>query len=159
VGAVSDAAISPVPIARLLAMAYRMLMDELHQRLRDEGWDDVRPAFGFVLLAARDEPTTAKDLSTLMGTTKQAASKLLDTMEAAGYVRRSVSTADGRRREVALSARGRRLLAAVEAIYTDLEATWASVIGERGVARLRADLTTVVADRHQGTLPAVRPTW
>jgi DNA-binding MarR family transcriptional regulator len=149
----------PVPIARLLAMAYRMLMDELHLRLRDEGWDDVRPAFGFVLLAARDEPTTAKDLAALMGTTKQAAAKLLDTMEAVGYVRRSVSTVDGRRREVALTSRGRRLLAAVEVIYGDLEASWAAVIGERGVTRLRSDLTKVVADRHQGTLPAVRPTW
>jgi DNA-binding MarR family transcriptional regulator len=155
----SEDAISPVPIARLLAMAYRMLMDDLHQRLRDEGWDDVRPAFGFVLLAARDEPTTAKDVGALMGTTKQAAAKLLDTMDAAGYVNRSVSRVDGRRREVNLSARGRRLLAAVEVIYADLEATWAAVIGERGVARLRSDLTRVVADRHQGTLPAVRPTW
>lgn len=154
----SDEVGSPVPIARLLAMAYRMLMDELHQRLRDEGWDDVRPAFGFVLLAAREEPTTAKDIATLMGTTKQAAAKLLDTMEDAGYVRRRVSKADGRRREVTLSARGRRLLAAVEVIYADLEATWASVIGERAVARLRSDLTRVVADRH-GDLPAVRPTW
>jgi DNA-binding MarR family transcriptional regulator len=155
----SKGAILPVPIARLLAMAYRMLMDDLHQRLREEGWDDVRPAFGFVLLAARDEPTTATDLATLMGTTKQAAAKLLDTMEAAGYVRRSVSTIDGRRHEADLSVRGRRLLAAVEVIYADLEATWVSVIGERGVARLRSDLTRVVTDRHQGTLPAVRPTW
>lgn len=155
----SQEAITPVPIARLLAMAYRMLMDDLHQRLRDEGWDDVRPAFGFVLLAARDEPTTATDLAALTGTTKQAAAKLLDTMEAAGYVRRSVSTIDGRRREVDLSARGRRLLAAVEVIYAELEETWAAVIGERGVDRLRSDLTRVVADRHQGTLPAVRPPW
>lgn len=155
----STDAIAPVPIARLLAMAYRMLMDDLHQRLRDEGWHDVRPAFGFVLLAAREDPTTAKDLATLMGTTKQAAAKLLDTMEAAGYVRRSVSRVDGRRREVDLSARGRRLLAAVEVIYADLEATWASVIGERGVARLRTDLTRVIAERHEGVLPAVRPTW
>lgn len=158
-GAVNADPIPPVPIARLLAMAYRMLMDDLHRRLRDEGWADVRPAFGFVLLAARDEPTTAKDLATLMGTTKQAAAKLLETMEAAGYVRRSVSSVDRRRREVELSARGRRLLAAVEAIYADLEGTWASVIGERGVARLRSDLTKVIADRHGGTLPAVRPTW
>ena len=149
----------PVPIARLLAMAYRMLMDELHQRLRYEGWTDVRPAFGFVLLAARSEPTTAKDLATLMGTTKQAAAKLLDAMEASGYVNRSVSTVDGRRREVHLSGRGRDLLAAVEGIYADLEAGWASVIGPAGLERLRSDLTSGVTDRHQGTLPAVRPPW
>lgn len=148
-----------VPIARLLAMAYRLLMDDLHEQLRDRGWTDVRPAFGFVLLAARDEPTTAGDLATLMGTTKQAASKLLDVMEESGYVRRSVGRGDARRREVALSARGRRLLAAVEAIYAELEGEWAAAIGDAGVAQLRRDLTRVVAARSGGTLPAVRPTW
>jgi len=149
----------PVPIARLLAMAYRMLMDDLHERLRERGWHDVRPAFGFVLLAARAEPTTATAIAELMGTTKQAASKLIDSMEAAGYVGRSVGATDARRREVELSSRGRELLVAVEAIYAELEAEWAAVIGTRDVSRLRSDLSRVVADRHDGSLPAVRPTW
>jgi DNA-binding MarR family transcriptional regulator len=150
---------SPIPIARLLAMAYRSMMDDLHQRLRDQGWDDVRPAFGFVLLAARDQPTTAKDLAALMGTTKQAASQLIDVMVASGYVRRSVGTSDARRRDIVLSARGRKLLVAVEAIYAAIEAEWATVIGARAVDRLRGDLTRVVVDRNDGELPAVRPTW
>ena len=47
-----------IPLARLFAMAYRDLIDGLHERLRARGWHDVRPAFGFVLLAARDESTT-----------------------------------------------------------------------------------------------------
>ena len=46
-------------LARLFAMAYRQLIDGLHERLRDQGWTDVRPAFGFVLLAARAGPITA----------------------------------------------------------------------------------------------------
>ena len=46
------------PLARLCAMAYRDLVDGLHQRLVERGWNDVRPAFGFALLAARDVPTT-----------------------------------------------------------------------------------------------------
>lgn len=157
-GVVTDP-VPAVPIARLLAMAYRTLMDDLHARLRERGWHDVRPAFGFVLLAARPEPTTATDIAALMGTTKQAASKLIDSMEGAGYVRRSVGSSDARRREVELSPRGRKLLLDVEAIYSELEAEWAAVIGERGVARLRSDLSKVVSDRHDGALPAVRPTW
>ena len=148
-----------VPIARLLAMAYRQLMDDLHARLKERGWDDVRPAFGFVLLAARAESTTARSIAGLMGTTKQAASKLLGVMEAAGYVRRSASCADGRRREVELSERGQHLLAAVEEIYAELEAEWADVIGEGNLVGLRADLARVVAHRHDGALPPVRPTW
>jgi hypothetical protein len=58
---------SPVPLARLFAMAYRDLIDGLHERLRQRGWHDVRPAYGFVLLAARDGPTSATALAGLMG--------------------------------------------------------------------------------------------
>ena len=40
------------PLARLFAIAYRSLVDGLHEELRARGWDDVRPAYGFALLAA-----------------------------------------------------------------------------------------------------------
>jgi DNA-binding MarR family transcriptional regulator len=145
------------PLARLFAIAYRALIDDLHEELRRQRWVDVRPAFGFVLLAAADAPTTATALASLMGTSKQAASKLVDAMVAAGYVRREAGDADSRQRPVQLTNRGRRLLAAVEDIYAMLEARWAEVIGVRNVERLRRDLTRVLAQ--DGALPPVRPTW
>jgi DNA-binding MarR family transcriptional regulator len=148
-----------VPLARLLAMAYRQLVDGLHQRLVERGWRDVRPAFGFVLLAARERPTTSTDLAVLMGTTKQAASKLLDVMEEAGYVTRVAHPGDARAKVVTLSARGRRLLSVVEEIYGELEAGWAGVLGARRVETLRRDLRTVLESEYDGQLPAVRPTW
>ena len=40
---------------------------------------DVRPAFGFALLAARDGHTTTSEIADVTGTTKQAASKLTAT--------------------------------------------------------------------------------
>jgi DNA-binding MarR family transcriptional regulator len=146
------------PLARLFAIAYRQLVDALHERLRDRGWADVRPAFGFVLLAARDQPTTSTELAELMGTTKQAASKLVDAMATAGYVRRGRESADGRRRPVALTRRGRRLLAAVEEIYAELEAEWAGVLGGGEVERVRDALVRVLTGA-DGVLPPVRPTW
>jgi len=147
------------PLARLFAIAYRTLIDGLHEALQERGWYDVRPAFGFVLLAAADGPTTATDLATLMGTTKQAASKLVDTMEDAGYVARTVDGPDARRRLVSLTARGRKLLDAVEQIYADLEAGWADVVGAGAVERLRRDLVRILVRDHDGRLPPVRPTW
>ena len=140
------------PLARLFAIAYRALIEELHERLRAGGWHELRPAYGFVLLAARDGPTTSTALAALMGTTKQAASKLVDSMEHTGYVRRRAGTADARQRPVELTARGRRLLATVESIYAELEARWADVIGTDHVERLRADLVAVLADA-EGALP------
>jgi DNA-binding MarR family transcriptional regulator len=145
-------------LARLFAIAYRSLIDGLHEQLAARGWTDVRPAFGFVLLAARHAPTTSTELAALMGTTKQAASKLVDVMVDAGYVRRTAGRDDARQRPIRLTARGTRLLAAVEAIYDELEAEWAEIIGAAALERLRHDLVRVLAD-DAGDLPPVRPTW
>jgi DNA-binding MarR family transcriptional regulator len=146
------------PLARLFAVGYRSLIDGLHDRLRARGWLDVRPAFGFVLLAARTGPTTATELAALMGTTKQAASKLIDAMVESGYVRRHGTAPDARRRPTELTPRGRRLLRTVEGIYAELEAEWAAVIGAQRIERLRSDLLTVLSS-DTGALPPVRPPW
>jgi len=135
------------PLARLFAVAYRQLIDGLHERLRELGWTDVREAFGFVLLAARDRPTSITELSALMGITKQAASKLVDVMADCGYVSRGADPQDGRQRPVALTGRGRELLAAVEQIYAELERGWAEVIGTGPVDSMRADLVRVLSAR------------
>ena len=145
------------PLARLFVLAYRDLVDGLHERLVERGWVDVRPAFGFALLAARDAPTTITELAALMGTTKQAASKLALTMIDAGYLIRGGGSDDARQHPLRLSSRGSKLLADVEDIYEELEGEWARVIGARALERLRRDLQTAVAASHGGHLPAVRP--
>jgi DNA-binding MarR family transcriptional regulator len=148
-----------IPLARLLAMAFRQLMDGLHQRLADRGWRDVRGPYGFVLLAVRDRPLAASEITALLGTTKQATSQLLEAMEAAGYVERSADPDDARRKAIVLSPRGRELLDAVEAIYAELEAEWAAILGPERVEAIRADLREVQLALHDGELPPVRPSW
>ena len=146
-----------IPLARLLALAYRDLIEKLHARLRDRGWSQVRPAFGFVLLATRDRPITITEIAALMGTTKQAASKLAAAMSDAGYLVMGTDSHDGRQRPLRLSPRGAELLADVEDIYRELEAEWAQVIGMPALKRLRHSLHTAVLASHGGKLPAVRP--
>jgi DNA-binding MarR family transcriptional regulator len=148
--------VTGVPLARLFAMAYRLLVDELHERLVDRGWTGVRPAFGFVLLALRDGPASLRDLPDVLGTTKQAVSKLVDAMVAAGLAQRVPDPGDARAKRVQLSARGRTLLADVEEIWADLEAEWAQTLGDARLDGLRADLETVLRAAHGGALPAVR---
>ena len=149
----------PVPLARLFAMALRSLVDDLHVQLRERGWDDDRPAYGFALLAVREGPTSVTELAALAGMTKQAASKLVDGMEAAGYVTRTEGTKDMRRRPIVLTEQGRRFLATVEDIYDGLEEEWAAVIGRDRVEATRSGVTEVLLARHGGSLPPVRPTW
>lgn len=150
---------TPIPLARLMAMAFRALIDDLHAHLARRGWKDVRPAYGYVLLAARDGSVTVTEIATLLGMTKQAASKLAETMVSEGYLRRGENPDDARSKQLTLSARGTRLLATVEAIYAEVEAEWAAVIGAPALERMRTDLTRALRGLHDGALPAIRPTW
>jgi len=146
-----------VPLARLLAMAYRWMIDELHARLVDEGWEDIRPAYGFVLLVVRAGPITPGALAAELDVTKQAASKLADAMVADGLLTRVVDDGDARRRRLTLSHRGVALLAAVERIYSALEDEWTAVIGATAVEQTRRRLARVIRAAHGGHLPTIRP--
>ncbi|HEY4315010.1 MAG TPA: MarR family transcriptional regulator [Actinomycetes bacterium] len=154
---VLTAADPEVPMARLLAMAYRHLVVELHERLQARGWHDVRPQYGYVLLACRDQPTTSVEVAALLGVSKQAAAKLAEAMVGAGLVRRTRSDLDARARPLTLTARGRRLLAVVEEVYAELEAGWADAIGRSRVKAVRSGLTDVLVSAYDGALPPVRP--
>ena len=148
---------SAPPLARLFTVAARLLVDDLHERLASRGWRDIPPNYGYVLLAARDAGIPASEVAPLMGFSKQAASKLVDSMVERGLVRRTAHPTDGRAKVVTLTARGRRLLAAVEDIYDELHAEWAAILGAKRVGALQRDLTAVLRELHGGTLPAVRP--
>ncbi|HMI90544.1 MAG TPA: MarR family transcriptional regulator [Polyangiales bacterium] len=148
-----------LPLARLMAMAFRTLIDELHAHLARRGWQDVRPAYGYVLLAGRDGSITVTEVAALLGMTKQAASKLVEGMVQEGYLRRGDNPDDARSKQLKLSAKGARLLAVVESIYAEIEAEWAAIIGAPALERMRADLTRVLRGLHDGGLPAIRPTW
>jgi DNA-binding MarR family transcriptional regulator len=148
--------VTEVPLARLLAMAYRLLVDGLHERLRARGWTDVRPAFGFVLLALRAGPGSLRNLPGVLGTSKQAVSKLVSAMVDAGYVELTADPADARAKQVRLSDRGWALLGEVEAIWAELEQDWAATLGADRLTALCADVETVVRAAHGGALPEVR---
>jgi DNA-binding MarR family transcriptional regulator len=158
VNAVPDEQLPAIPLARLFTMAARALTDELHRRLRDRGWPAIPPATGYVLLACRDSPTTGGEVAALMRTSRQAASKLIEGLEAAGLVRRDIDDDDTRRKLVVLSERGRRLLAAVEEIYRELEREWAGVIGQRAIEGTRTSVTRALLHTYGGSLPAIGPT-
>lgn len=147
------------PLARLFAVAYRSLIMDLHAELRVRGWSDVRPAYGFVLIALQSGPTTSGALSDLLGITKQATSKLVKGMADAGYLTRTIGVVDSRERPLVLTDRGIDLLGVVEEIYVDLEARWAGVIGADELERLRQGLTAALTENGRHELPAIRPAW
>jgi DNA-binding MarR family transcriptional regulator len=147
-----------VPLARLLAMSFRSLVDGLHEHLERRGIQ-IKPVYAFVLLASRERPLTGNDVADLLGMTKQAASKLVDAMEAAQFLARKPHPEDARAKLLHITPKGRRVLEAAEDIYRELEAEWARTIGKQRLEAIRADLTEVLHAAHGGKLPPIRPTW
>lgn len=150
--------VDDIPLARLLALSYNWMIDHLHERLEAMGWEGIRPAYGFHLLALREVPLTATELARRLGVSKQAASKLADSMVDQGLLERRADAADGRHRLLALAPRGRALLDDVERVYAELEREWAGVIGDTALSQTRQRLARALDALHGGTLPAIRPT-
>jgi DNA-binding MarR family transcriptional regulator len=148
-----------LPLARLFLMGVHSLVTSLHERLAAHGFTDVRPSFAFVLLASRERELTGNDIAELMGMTKQAASKLVDAMEAEQYLVRRPHPQDARAKLLHIAPKGKRLLEAAERIYAELESEWAGIIGERRVEAMRKDMKAVLLATHDGKLPPVRPIW
>ena len=148
---------APVPLARLFAMAGRYLVERLHQRLAERGWPDIPPATGYVLLAARTGPTTGGEIAQLMRTSKQAASKLLETLERRGFVERGAAGEDGRTKSVVLTGQGPRAPRRRRGHLPRARVRRAELIGDDTLELIRTSLTRALIDAYGGTLPAIGP--
>jgi DNA-binding MarR family transcriptional regulator len=127
----------------LLFVGFRTLTDDLHAALADQGHPDVRAAYGFAMQAIGRDGATASELGRRMGVSKQAAGKTVDRLEHLGYAERVDDETDARRKVVRLTPRGIDSLVRSAAIFEDLRARWATVLGEQRLRELEADLRTM----------------
>ena len=150
-----------LPLARLMVLALRLLVDEMHLRLDAAGYGDLRPAHGYVLnAAAREGGVTATGVAGILGMTKQGAAKVIAELERAGYVVRGDDHRDARARPVTLTRRGRAALAAAARAQLQLEAEWEALASPGDMAGLRRVLEGALAAT--GADPAampLRPVW
>jgi DNA-binding MarR family transcriptional regulator len=142
----------------LLARAYIGFVEALRSELAAEGYDDLHGSFGYVARALAEEPLTLRDLAVRLGITSQGALKIVDDMEAHGYLERRADPSDGRAKRLGLTKRGERALAAARAIHRRFERALADRFGKRKVAIGRAMLEEVVASgERDGKGAALRP--
>lgn len=140
-------------------MAFRMVIDELHEELAREGHPEVRAVHGFALqaiAAAGPSGTTAADLGRRLGVSKQAAGKTVDGLERIGYVARGTDPVDARRRTVRITPRGYDSLARAARIFDEIRARWAARLGEERLAALEEDLRALTPDQY---FPLDAPGW
>ncbi|MEI5673248.1 MULTISPECIES: MarR family winged helix-turn-helix transcriptional regulator [unclassified Nocardioides] len=90
----------------------------------------------------------AQDASTLgrrLGVSKQAAAKTIATLEQMGYVHRESDPQDARRKVLAVTSRGRDMIAIGAARFDELCRRWSDTVGPERVAQVEAALA-VLAD-------------
>lgn len=144
----------------LLALAFGSAVDELQRRLVALGYDDVRPAHGFAFVRLTPHGATGNQLAEHLGVTKQAASHMVEYLVERGYVERRPHPTDGRGKIVVLTARGWACITATEAIFTDIEGRWTTLVGAERMDLLRADLRRIVVGARNAHSPQrLRPIW
>jgi DNA-binding MarR family transcriptional regulator len=85
---------------------------------------------------------------------------MVDYLVKRGYVVRQPHPTDRRGKLIILTERGWSCVRAAEAILSQVEGQWASIIGLERLADLRADLQKLMLATNRGTLPQkFRPTW
>jgi DNA-binding MarR family transcriptional regulator len=144
----------------LLLLGSRTMIDILHKQLAERGYGDVRPMHGFAFQRLAPDGATGNELAEFLDITKQAASEMVDYLEARGYVVRQPHPTDRRGKIVNLTPRGWNCIQETETILTHLEEQLALLIGVNRMEELKIDLHQLVTTVNGGTLPQrFRPTW
>ena len=134
-------------LARHLIGIARDLQARVQRVLREEsGYIDLRPGFGPFLSLLWDADRPLGFLARELAISHQAVGQLADRAERAGYLRRQPNPGDGRSRLVALTARGRRLLADGIQALRATQTEYAALLGPDASRRF----TEALADLHRG---------
>lgn len=147
-------------LASLFSLAFSAFNQELHQRLNELGFGDVRPMHSFLFQGLIPDGATAKTLVDLLGISKQAVSQMLDYLEDKGYVVRKPHPSDGRGKLVVLTERGWGLIKAKEKIVATIENRWGGIVGPDHLNMMRSDLKQIIQSVSEGELQQkLRPGW
>ncbi|WP_030170922.1 MarR family winged helix-turn-helix transcriptional regulator [Spirillospora albida] len=126
-----------------LFLAFRVIIDDLHAELDAQGHPDLRPMHGFVFQAIGPDGSTAVELGRRLGVSKQAAGKMVESLERMGYVVRTSDPDDARRKIVRLTERGVDALARSARIFDRIRSDLAGRLGPDRLRALEDDLRAI----------------
>jgi DNA-binding MarR family transcriptional regulator len=148
--------------AVLVVAATRYVAERLDAAVAAAGIEGMRAPYGFVIRALHGSPLTLTALAERLGVTKQAAIKVVDEMEARGFVERRPHPDDRRAKVLALTERGAAVRRAARAESRRMEAELRRELGADDVAAFRRTLLRFL-ELHGGAADAAgaraRPLW
>jgi DNA-binding MarR family transcriptional regulator len=134
-------------LALLIVGAARVVADRLGAAVEEAGIDEMRTPFGFVIRALADRDRTLTELADLLGVSKQAAIKVVDEMEARGFLSRHPDRDDRRVKVLRLTDKGRKVRRTALAASRAIERELRQELGDAAVDDLRLGLNALLA-RH-----------
>jgi DNA-binding MarR family transcriptional regulator len=129
------------------------LVQGIHQRVVEAGFDDLRPTHGFAFARISHGGATTAELGEHLGVTKQAAAQIVDELVRKGYVQRTPHPTDARARLLVLTERGWACTRAADAASVEAVAPYREALGPERFAGLVRDLAAL---RPKGP---IRPAW
>ena len=129
---------------------FHAMTDEVIEGLAERGHPDVRAVHEFALRAIDTGADTASELGRRLSVSKQAAAKTIAAMQRLGYVEIEPDPADGRRRRIRVTPRGRDMMAIGSALFDDVRERWAAEIGAQQLDALQAHLGQLARPRPLG---------
>jgi DNA-binding MarR family transcriptional regulator len=150
----SDAKTFTPPLPWLLGELKGAALDELHRRLAEHGYTEIREGHGCVFRFIDAEGCRLTDLAERSGYTKQAVGEVVVDLEGLGYVERVPDPADGRAKIIRLSERGLKARQLAMGIFADIEREWAERVGEERMATVREVLEELAVGEPAAALPA-----
>src|SRR5918999_6195502 len=131
-------------VGLLTAWLLDSIRGELFARLAERGHDQIRPCHRALLGYLDEGGTRLTELAHLMGQPKQYVGRLLDELEALGYIRRRPDPRDRRGKLIVPTGRGRDEREQADLILADIEARHAARIGADSYAEFRRLLRALV---------------
>lgn len=124
---------------RLIGRLVTRLTMAYQRRLESDGGvsHDLPPAQKSVLVHIEAEGSRAATLAERLGITKQAVSKLVQELEAQGYVTRQPDETDGRAMRVCYTPKGYALVEDTVSVFEELDRETVKVLGKQDAAVLR----------------------
>lgn len=152
--------LSELDLTSLLSLSFSASINELHDKLSELGFEDIRPVHGFMFKRIIPDGATGIELAEYLGITKQAVSKMVDFLEKSGYVIRQTHPTDKRGKIIVLTERGWLVMKAKEEIIAEIEQRWIENIGAERMQMLKEDLTNLIHEANEGKLSSrLRPIW
>ncbi|SHG75538.1 MarR family transcriptional regulator [Massilia sp. CF038] len=141
----------------LLNVGFGVFKTELHKVLAKKGYDDLGSSFGYVFRMLKEKPLSLKQVASNLGITAQGALKVINDMEAKGYVERHEEPGDGRMKRLALTARALAAMAEAQRFHIQYERDLAERFGDKQVASMRRILEAIYAGASADGMALVRP--